>query len=289
MASRQPGPARPRRPAGTSSTPPPSRAETSTETPDAGPAQLDPAVRAELEALPKGSADSVLRHLAAAGQLLDDDPQAALRHAVAARAKAGRVAAVREAVGITAYHAGEWQTAITELRAFRRLSGADIHLPVVADCERALGRPDRALDIVADARDLALDTATRVELAIVASGARRDLGQTSAAVVALQGPELQRRDDAPWLGRLRYAYAEALLAAGRTTEAREWFVRAAEADVDADTDAEERVLSLDGVVFDDEGDDAVGEDGSDVRAVPADVVKSGDGVEGRDPTDQEGR
>ena len=59
--------------------------------------------------------------------------------------------------------------------------------------------------------------------------------------------------DAPWAARLRYAYADGLLATGRRDEAREWFARAAEADEDADTDAAERLLELDGVTV--EGDD----------------------------------
>src|SRR5690606_4410051 len=54
---------------------------------------------------------------------------------------------------------------------------------------------------------------------------------------------------APWVARLRYAYADMLLAAGRTAEAREWFVRAAAADAEDATDAAERALELDGVTL----------------------------------------
>ena len=53
----------------------------------------------------------------------------------------------------------------------------------------------------------------------------------------------------PWTARLRYAYADALLEAGREDDARQWFARAAEADEDGLTDAEERLLELDGVVL----------------------------------------
>ena len=64
--------------------------------------QLSPEIRGELTTLDRATADVVARHLVAAGDLLDDDPEAALAHARAARARSGRIAAVREAVGIAA-------------------------------------------------------------------------------------------------------------------------------------------------------------------------------------------
>ncbi|HEV2086871.1 MAG TPA: hypothetical protein VGR21_01035, partial [Cryptosporangiaceae bacterium] len=213
------------------------------------PRELDREARAELRSLPKGAADTVARHLVAAGRLLDTDPRTALEHALAARVLAGRIAAVREAVGLAAYHSGEWQTAIIELRALRRLSGADEYLPVLADCERALGRPEKALEIAAAADTRRLAVETRMELLIVAAGARRDLGQAAAAVLTLQVPELRSASAEPWVARLRYAYADALAAQGRVEEAREWFVAAAEADHDEVTGADERLLELDGVVL----------------------------------------
>src|SRR4029453_17244393 len=85
---------------------------------------------------------------------------------------------------------------------------------------------------------------------MVAAGARADLGQHEAAVTMLQVRELTA--DEPWVARLRYAYADALLMSGRRDEAREWFPRAAEIDEDAATDAAERLLDLDGVVLDDD-------------------------------------
>jgi tetratricopeptide (TPR) repeat protein len=135
------------------------------------------------------------------------------------------------------------------------MSGQQTHLAVLADCERALGRPERAIDMyrAADRDQLAPDEA--VELLIVAAGARADLGQHEAAVTMLQVRELTA--DEPWVARLRYAYADALLTVGRRDEAREWFARAAEVDEDAATDAAERLLDLDGVVLDDH-DEAYG-------------------------------
>ncbi|WP_026269743.1 hypothetical protein [Salinispora arenicola] len=201
------------------------------------------------------------RHLVAIGQLIDEDPTEALAHALAARRLAARIAAVREAVGLAAYHAGEWQTAVAELRTYHRMTGLQSHLAVLADCERALGRPERAIDLFRGADREKLDRAVAVELLIVAAGARGDLGQKDAAVAMLQVPELTGDAPEPWTIRLRYAYADALLAGGRREEAREWFSRAAELDVEGATDAAERLLELDGVMIEgddaDEGDDEV--------------------------------
>ena len=121
---------------------------------------------------------------------------------------------------------------------------------MIADCERGLGRPERALALASSPEASTLDRAGKVELLIVAAGARRDLGQPEAAVLTLQVPALKSRAQGEWLARLRYAYADALLEVGRVGEAREWFVRAAEVDPEGSTDAAERVSELDGITFD---------------------------------------
>jgi tetratricopeptide (TPR) repeat protein len=221
---------------------------------DIDPRELDNQVRQELRSLHREVADSVAKRLVASGHLLDEDPEVALAHALVARRKASRLASVREAVGIAAYHAGEWAMAITELRTYHRIAGKQSHLAVIADCERALGRPEKAVDMYRGATPGALAPDEAVELLMVAAGARGDMGQVEAAVAMLQVPELEN-DELPWVARLRYAYAAALLAAGRRDEARTWFARSAEADTDLVTDAAERLLDLDGVVLDDEVDD----------------------------------
>lgn len=223
---------------------------------DVDPRQLDSEIRAELRPLARDTADLVARHLVVAGRLLEDEPEAALAHARAARALAGRVGAVREAAGLSAYRAGEWAEALAELRTARRISGDASHLAVMADCERALGRPERALAYADDDAAGALEQTAQVELVIVLAGARRDLGQVEAALVQLQEPARRTKPNRPWAARLWYAYADTLLAAGREPEAREWFAAAAEVDVGGQTDVEERLLELDGVVVEDlQGDE----------------------------------
>ena len=204
-------------------------------------------MRSQLRTLSKVAADRVARHLVAAGQLVDDDPQAALEQARAARALGARVAVVREAVGETAYATGEWAEAIAELRTARRMTGDDSGLPMIADAERALGRPERALRIAQSPEVQGLAPAERAEMRIVEAGARRDLGQLDAALVTLQDFGLDRRTVRPWSARVWYAYADLLLAAGREDEARDWFLAAAGADPDGTTDADERLLELDGI------------------------------------------
>ncbi|HVL83596.1 MAG TPA: hypothetical protein VM367_04770 [Pseudonocardia sp.] len=220
-------------------------------------ARLDPEARRDLRGLQKETAESVARHLVAAGLLVDEDPAAALEHARYARQRASRIAVVREAAGLVAYHAGEWAEALAELRAARRMGGGPGHLAVMADVERALGRPERALELARSPEARELDRAAAVELTIVAAGARRDLGEIEASVVALQIPELrpERRD--PWSARLFYAYADNLAAAGRETDAVQWFLHAADADDDGETDAARRLAELTGERVEDDENEVV--------------------------------
>ena len=186
---------------------------------------------------------------------LADDPEQGRAYAQAAKRLAARVGVVREACGIAAYQTGRWAEALSELRAARRMTGRDDYLPIMADCERALGRLDRALALVREASTADLDRATQIELRIVESGIRRDQGLPDAAILVLQVPELTRGRLRPWSARLFYAYADALLAAGRADEARNAFARAAEADTEGETDAPRRLDQLDGIEFDDLEDD----------------------------------
>ncbi|MFS2292193.1 MAG: hypothetical protein FWJ90_05760 [Actinomadura sp.] len=245
-------------------------------------AELHSEVRAELRSLPKELATKVARHLVMAGRLAEEDPELSFRHAKAARRLASRVGIVREAAGIAAYRAGEWAEALAELRAARRLgAGDETYLPVMADSERGLGRPERALDLIKSPEAKKLDTMGRVELRIVESGVRRDLGQHDAAVVALQIPELYDKRLRPWSARLFYAYADALAEAGRESEASEWFARAAAADRGGETDAAERYAELEGLhIIDTEEEDEAEEGGAGEGGAAEGDAGSGDAGSG---------
>jgi tetratricopeptide (TPR) repeat protein len=245
----------------------------------------------------------VAGHLVAAGNLIDTDPELAYAHAEAARRRAARLPVVREAAAETAYAAGEWAAALSEFRALRRMTGSSDYLPVMADCERALGRPQNALTLARESAGLDLEPALRTEMTIVAAGARADLGQQAEAVrmlrEAVSGPPPKRTGPALTRGaaaqavelehqasaRLRYAYADALLETGSTEEARRMFAEAAKRDPEQLTDALQRLEELDGLTLDvgdldepedDEPDDDQPEDDEAEEEAPTDLDEAED-------------
>lgn len=212
--------------------------------PDVEARQLAPEVRRELSTLDRHTADVVARHLVAAGELIDDDPGAALEHARAARARSTRIAVIREAVGIAAYYCGDWSQALGELRAARRMGSRSALLPLIADCERGLGRPNRAIELARNVDAEEVDDNEADELRIVVAGARTDLGQLEQALTVLSVPAPDPKRSGITAARLFYVYADTLLALGRDKEAVEWFLRSAAADTEGVTDAEDRVAEL---------------------------------------------
>ena len=201
--------------------------------------ELDKVTRGDLLTLSAENAKIVSQHLACVNAFADSDPGIAHEHAQAAVRHAGRVAVVRETAGYAAYRVGKFDVAIKDLKAAFRINGDVSIWPVLADCERGLGRPRKALELAGapEAKKLAKEQA--VELRIVAAGARRDLGEIDAAVVTLQTNDLNTENDS-WAIRLRYAYADALAAAGRADEAKKWFKKCADLDLEDSTDAAER-------------------------------------------------
>ncbi|MGO1510514.1 MAG: hypothetical protein ACTHW4_08075 [Actinomycetales bacterium] len=188
---------------------------------DITPQMLDRDSCRELLTLSKTNGATVARHLVMAGILLDDDPEGAYEHAQAAGRGAGRVAVAREAVAITSYATARYAEALKELRAVRRLSGRDDHRVMEADCERGLGRPERALVVVAETDASELSDAERAELAIVASGARADLGENEAGLLLLRTSFLDNITDPGIRARLDAVIADRLDEVGRGDEAAE--------------------------------------------------------------------
>ena len=201
--------------------------------------ELDKATRGDLLTLSAENAKVVSRHLSCVNLYADTDPDLAFEHAQAAARHAGRVAVVRETAGYAAYRIGKYEIAIKDLKAAFRINGDVSIWPVLADCERGLGRPRKALELAGAPEARKLQKEEAIELRIVAAGARRDLGEIEAAVVTLQTNDLNTENNS-WAIRLRYAYADALSAAGRKDEAKKWFKKCAEIDIDESTDARER-------------------------------------------------
>lgn len=207
-------------------------------------AELDRSVSAQLKGLPEKLASRVARHLAAAGLLIDEDPETAYRHTLAARARAPRLAVVREAAGEAAYASGHYAEALADLRAAKRMNGVTAYLPMMADCHRALGQPDQAVKLAKSPSVAGFPAAAKAEMTIVEAGARRDMGQLDAALRTLELAPLTSKSREPWVVRLRYAYADTLEAAGREADALAWFHRTDAIDGDQLTDAADRAEAL---------------------------------------------
>ena len=198
--------------------------------PDVTGRELDKSVQRELGALDEQNRPWVQKHLVMADRLMEDDPELAFAHALAASRRGGRLGVVREAAGMTAYAAGKYSEALREFRTYRRISGDNAHLPEMVDSERALGRAEKALEMASEAQLDTLPVTSRVELAIVVAGIHLDQDNAAQAVKALEIPELNPRRGFSYSPRLFNAYALALDGAGRAAEARKWSNLAARAE-----------------------------------------------------------
>ena len=124
-----------------------------------------------------------------------EDHVAARRYLAWAKHLAPRSPAVRESLAIALYRAGDLHAALSELQAYRRISGSDDQNHLLADCLRAEGRdPERAIEIgnlLVAAHDE--DIERRIEAAIVVAAVHLDLGRPGRArsTIApfLEGPE----------------------------------------------------------------------------------------------------
>ena len=183
---------------------------------------LDRESRAALSSLDPDNAEKVARHLVMAGSLLDVDAEEAYLHAKAAVSRAGRIGAVREACALAAYGCGKYSEALREVRAARRLTGTDSLRAIEADCERGLGKPEKALEIIAETDTSAYDLSDLVELVIVQAGARHDLGDSDAALLVLNHfLENQQLEEPVLLARMLSYKADLLRELGRQEEAEE--------------------------------------------------------------------
>jgi hypothetical protein len=194
------------------------------------PEDLDMGVRVQLKTLSAENAEMTARHLAMVAYLAEQDPELAHRHAQAAASRAGRIPVVRETVGITAYFVEDWALSLRELLAHRRMTNSNDHVPMMIDCERGLGRPQRGLELGRTIDRAALSAEVRVSLAIAMSGARLDLGQNETALVELEIKELNPNSVFDYSPRLFWAYADTLEVLGREADAAKWADLATRAD-----------------------------------------------------------
>jgi tetratricopeptide (TPR) repeat protein len=191
---------------------------------------LDLLVRVQMKTLSPENAERVARHLAMVNLLMDADPELAHKHALAAADRAGRIGIVRETVGLTAYTIGDFALALREMQAYRRISGKDDQLPIMVDCERGLGRPEKALELGRSVARETLEPGVRVNLAIAMSGARLDRNEDELALAELEIAELNPERVFEYSPHLFRAYADTLEVLERKAEAQKWFKLADRAD-----------------------------------------------------------
>lgn len=191
---------------------------------------LDLMVRVQMKTLSPENQERVARHLAMVKLLIEADPELAHQHALAAANRAGRIAIVRETVGLTAYTVGDFALALREMQTYRRLSGKNDQLPIMVDSERGMGRPERALELGRSVPREELEPGVRANLAIAMSGARLDLGENALALAELEIPELNPSSVFEYSPQLFRAYGDTLEILGRTAESEHWFNLAERAD-----------------------------------------------------------
>lgn len=165
--------------------------------------------------------------LSLGSQAIDEDrPDVAVEVLAWARHEAPRLAVIREALGVAYYLREEYGPALSELQAYRRLSGRHDQNHLAGDCLRALGRDlDRVSEVVQPLIDD--DTAPedrRAEAVIVRAAALADAGELPAArAVVRRFLERPRDGDDEHDLRLRYQAADLAERAGDLAEAERQF------------------------------------------------------------------
>ncbi|MFT9009449.1 MAG: hypothetical protein ABF489_06960 [Bifidobacterium sp.] len=135
-----------------------------------------------LRGLSKEHAENTGLHMLAAYALEEDNPKAALDHAKWVARQASRVDIARETLASIAYRQGEYKLAMREFRTAFRMNGYLDYLPFIADCERGLGNPRKALDVASSDEGKQLRGEAKAEMFLVYAGALADLGLMDKAV-----------------------------------------------------------------------------------------------------------
>lgn len=209
------------------------------------PVHLSDDVVRELQATARPGKAEILVQVfseAAAAYAAGDDAESA-RLGDQAKHIALRAGVIRELLGIALYRLGRYKEAAGELSAFRRMSGTTEQNPVLADCYRALGRPERAVELCDEIDARAVSPAVFYEGAIVAAGALHDMGKTDDGIRRLEALELNPATASEHHLRAWYVLADLLEHRGRFTQARRWFEAVAAVDPEA-TDAPARLSEM---------------------------------------------
>jgi tetratricopeptide (TPR) repeat protein len=185
-----------------------------------------------------------LSRLSRAAELLQrGDAGAAAAEAAKAKALSPRSASVREVLGLALYRQQRWREALTELKAYRRLSGRPDQNHVIADCLRALGKPEEAVPLAEEELRGKASNEAKAEAVIVAASALADQGRFAEALAFLSRARTRGSVSEPYTLRLWYVRGDILERAGRREEAAEEFRKVMRHDATA-FDVAERLAAL---------------------------------------------
>ena len=196
--------------------------------------------------VPATALDDVVKAVAAGAEALEAGNDArALELLEWAKSTAPRTGTIREVLGIAHYGAERYGPAHSELLTYRRLTGSQDQNHLLADCARAMGKPDKAEQYVDEMVAAGVELERVVEGLLVIAGMRADASDLEGALQVLQRADLDPDVVKPWHPRVWYAAADILERLGRRSEARDYFDAIVSVD-DEFGDAEQRLAALDG-------------------------------------------
>ena len=145
------------------------------------------------------------------------------------------VAAVRELAGLAAYRSGKWREAVRHLQAHAALTDSSEHLPVLMDCQRALGKPKKVADLWSQLRQSSPEPDVLAEGRIVAAASLADTGdlQGGISMLATAGASKALRNPSNRHVRQWYLLGDLYERAGDVPRAREMFERVLKVDREA--------------------------------------------------------
>jgi tetratricopeptide (TPR) repeat protein len=193
-----------------------------------------------------GRADDALRYAERAVTLIArGNPDAAISEALRAKGLAGRSAGMREILALAYYGAGRWREALREMQAYRRMSGRLDENHIIADCYRALERPDRAIAEAEQGLDESVHVPdeVRAECAVVGASALTDLGRFEQALAFVRRFATRTAVGRPFDLRVWYVTGDILARLGRRREAASEFAKVVRHDPSA-FDATDRLAEL---------------------------------------------
>ena len=237
--------------------------------------------RERLRGLSKEHAENIGLHILAAYTLEERDPELALEHAKWVAHQASRIDFARETLAFVAYRQGDYKLALREFRTAFRMNGFLDYLPFIADCERGMGEPKKAIEVAASDDAKYLRGEAKAEMFLVYAGALGDLKMWDKAIEIVH--TLGRSKGLAGEYRMRAVQAEQyfLEEAGRTDEAiaLDRLLDKLElqyADVEDDETSDDLVVEYDMQELNDELMDVLGISEDDAQYAP------------EDPEDEEG-